>query len=616
MLVGVAVLLVAPACASAGTYFVSTSGSNANNCTASGSACQTIAGALSRSRTDGTAPDTIKVAAGEYQADVKLNDTADAGLTLTGAASSGASQTTIRQPDAAQACGGMASNLCAIQVGSSSSVANDITIQHLAVGTPSTAGDKRAFTMLSSNDVLSDVVVSMGLSTSTEPGVQAEGANALLDRVTIDGTWNGAGVLGATDLTVQDSNVAGGCGGIFCSPAIKLLGGPMTTSGGPPPRQLTVRRSRLRIPLAGGFVVEAGATANVLIDSSLITGGDTGVSVDAGGQFSNVPGAIEAQIRNSTIDPGTPGATDSTTPVGVRANGHETTSSATATIDSSTILHADLAPVTSNGGTASITCTFNDVLAPSGATPTGLNCPVGSNGNTSAQAALFVGGNPFDYHLAPGSAGIDTGNPAALSGAESATDLDGVPRVRDGNGDCTAVRDKGAFERAAANCVSGTQQQKQQGGAQNGGTANKTLLAAASGLAFSPSAFAAESNGPPATNARKKAPRGTKVSFQLNEPVSVRFTVTRRAKGRKVKKGKKTVCTKPTRKNRKHRRCTRVVTLKGSFTRNGVAGKNSFHFTGRLRGRRLKPGRYRLVATPSANGKTGNPTSTGFRIVR
>jgi hypothetical protein len=148
-------------------------------------------------------------------------------------------------------------------------------------------------------------------------------------------------------------------------------------------------------------------------------------------------------------------------------------------------------------------------------------------------------------------------------------------------------------------------------------TINQTpAVAAVSGLAFSTKTFAAESSGPPATNARKKAPRGTKVSFKLNEAANVRFTVTQRLKGRKVKRGKKTVCVKPTHKNRKRKRCTRVATLKGSFTRNGVAGTNSFHFTGRLRGRKLKPGRYRLVATPTAAGKKGKPTSSRFRIVR
>jgi hypothetical protein len=108
----------------------------------------------------------------------------------------------------------------------------------------------------------------------------------------------------------------------------------------------------------------------------------------------------------------------------------------------------------------------------------------------------------------------------------------------------------------------------------------------------------------------------TRGSFNLNEAATVSFTVTRRAKGRTIKRGKKRVCVKPTRKNRKRRLCTRVVTLKGSFTRNGVAGKNSFHFTGRLSGRKLRPGRYRLVATPTAGGKKGKPTSSRFRIVR
>jgi hypothetical protein len=141
-------------------------------------------------------------------------------------------------------------------------------------------------------------------------------------------------------------------------------------------------------------------------------------------------------------------------------------------------------------------------------------------------------------------------------------------------------------------------------------------LAAVSSLAFSHKVFAAQGSGPPATNARKKAPRGTKVSFKLNEAGTVRFTITQRVKGRQVKHGKRTVCAKPKHNNGKRKRCTRVVTLKGSFSRIGVAGKNSFHFTGRLNGTKLKPGRYRLVATPTAGGKTGKPTSSGFRIVR
>jgi hypothetical protein len=146
-------------------------------------------------------------------------------------------------------------------------------------------------------------------------------------------------------------------------------------------------------------------------------------------------------------------------------------------------------------------------------------------------------------------------------------------------------------------------------------TPGPPALASVSGLGASPNVFAAASSGPSAT-LTKRRPVGTTVSYTLNEAAAVKFTVKRRAKGRRVKRGKRKVCVKPTRKNRKKRRCVRYVGVKGSFTLNGAAGKNSFHFTGRLNGRKLPPGRYRLLATPSAGGKAGLPISTAFRIVR
>jgi hypothetical protein len=146
-------------------------------------------------------------------------------------------------------------------------------------------------------------------------------------------------------------------------------------------------------------------------------------------------------------------------------------------------------------------------------------------------------------------------------------------------------------------------------------TPGPPALASVSGLGASPNVFAAASSGPSAT-LTKRRPVGTTVSYTLNEAASVKFTVKRRAKGRRVKRGKRKVCVKPTRKNRKKHRCVRYVGVRGSFSLNGAAGKNSFHFTGRLGGRKLRPGRYRLVATPTAAGKTGLPIFTGFRIVR
>jgi len=59
------------------------------------------------------------------------------------------------------------------------------------------------------------------------------------------------------------------------------------------------------------------------------------------------------------------------------------------------------------------------------------------------------------------------------------------------------------------------------------------------------------------------------------------------------------------------------VTLRGAFTHPGKAGNNRFKFSGRLRGRKLRPSRYRLraVATDPAGNKSRTKRSR-FRIVR
>ena len=75
-------------------------------------------------------------------------------------------------------------------------------------------------------------------------------------------------------------------------------------------------------------------------------------------------------------------------------------------------------------------------------------------------------------------------------------------------------------------------------------------------------------------------------------------------------------CVAQRRSNRTKPRCTRYVTVRGSFTRAGRAGANSFRFTGRLRGRKLSLGRYRLTAVAAnANGRSRAATTT-FRIAR
>lgn len=112
-------------------------------------------------------------------------------------------------------------------------------------------------------------------------------------------------------------------------------------------------------------------------------------------------------------------------------------------------------------------------------------------------------------------------------------------------------------------------------------------------LGLSPSSFKAKASGGSVTTKG-----GTKVSFTLSEAATVKFTVQRRTTGRRS--GSK--CVKPTKKNRSKKRCTRYVNVSGSITRAGVAGANSFRFSGRLRNKKLAVGRYRLngVATDAA----------------
>src|SRR3954470_22137226 len=113
-----------------------------------------------------------------------------------------------------------------------------------------------------------------------------------------------------------------------------------------------------------------------------------------------------------------------------------------------------------------------------------------------------------------------------------------------------------------------------------------------------------------------RATRGAKVSYTLTEPATAAFTVQRLTKGRRVKVKGKTRCVRRTRANARRKKCTRRVPV-GSFTRPSGVGPNVFTFTGRLRTRALKPGRYRLllVATDAA-GNASPPRALRFRVVK
>ena len=183
-----------------------------------------------------------------------------------------------------------------------------------------------------------------------------------------------------------------------------------------------------------------------------------------------------------------------------------------------------------------------------------------------------VGFVPGDYrlHLAAGSPLLDSGDPATAQGL----DFDGNPLVADGDGDGTARRDLGAFERPAAPA-----------GGSAGGPVADTQAPLITGFRASRSVFRiARATTPVAA----RTARGTRLRYVLSEPARVRVTIKRAVR------------------RNGHTRYRRIGTLR----RSGVAGANRIRFSGRIGRRALRAGRYRAVirATDAAGNRSAART--------
>ena len=326
----------------------------------------------------------------------------------------------------------------------------------------------------------------------------------------------------------------------------------------------------------------------------------------------------------------------------------------------------------STGGnrTANITVFNSDIdLSPTAVMQSGAGTLTAGPGDGNLNTdPLFVGLPSLEYLLRFSSPLVDRGLTNAVSPQESTTDLNGDPRVVDGNGDGTAKRDVGAFEYqrrppavttsvapataeiGQAVALSGSATEADPGetvtglawrfddgatatgatashafktagahtatlsatdsaGATGTATAAITVLARPSvrSLSLSPTTFRAATKGGSAV-ASAATPVGTKVRVGVTRRTAVKFTVQRRTSGRRSKGGR---CVATTKRNRGATRCTRYVAVRGSFSRKAGA-KSTFKFTGRLNGRRLSRGRYRL----SARAGTTPVKTRAFRIVR
>ena len=121
-----------------------------------------------------------------------------------------------------------------------------------------------------------------------------------------------------------------------------------------------------------------------------------------------------------------------------------------------------------------------------------------------------------------------------------------------------------------------------------------------SSFVLSPTSFVAANSGPAIVSA---AAVGTQVVYRLSEPATTTLTVERKGTGVK----KHGTCVSG-RARHGQRKCTLYTRVRGKIVRGTGAGLSSFRFMGRLNGRSLKPGSYRLVA--SARDGAGNTSKT------
>jgi hypothetical protein len=391
-------------------------------------------------------PNTIEVAAGTYTESVLLTDNPhDDGLTIDGA---GRATTKIVLPNAATTGLNMA------RPGQ--------TVRHLTVEVPSTttATNKEAVDVDNSGQTLDDVGVLMsGGDATNDPAIRVFGPAGArtLSHLNVLDNGNTAWTSKALDIvamtgpvTVTDSTLQSNERVIETFADKTIL------------KRVVAETTSTAFGIAAVGVVTPGPLigttkdATLTISSSLVIGGQEGV-VASNGFTDAAHQTATANVRNTTIDPLLPRGTDGV--AGVDAFDNVNNATATVNVDSSIVLRQAFATNSPTGGASSVTCTNTDIpntVFAGDATHGPISCgtaPGNTAGNsTTNPSLLFVDAPPFflNWHLKDTSPAIDAGSPLALSADESATDLDGNNRVLNGVGACPAVRDKGAYEHAAA----------------------------------------------------------------------------------------------------------------------------------------------------------------------
>ncbi|MBI5310819.1 MAG: CSLREA domain-containing protein [Actinobacteria bacterium] len=240
----------------------------------------------------------------------------------------------------------------------------------------------------------------------------------------------------------------------------------------------------------------------------------------------------------------------------------------------------------------------SSIIAGNTATAIGQNC---RNGAGLASDGGNVG-DPLCGFSQPTDAPTLDAQLAAFGGAPIpvAEPLPGSLAIDRAVGECPATDARGVTRPQNAACDSGAAESPDVTAPQAGR------------LSIKPRAFRARAGRGASVSAKTR--RGASVAYDLSEAATMTFTVSRRVTGRR--KGKRCVTGRAERGS-SGRRCVVYRRVAGSFTHAGSSGANKFSFTGRVRRRPLKPGRYRLSGTPvDAGDNSGKPVVSSFTVRR
>ena len=584
-------LLTLPAVASGATFYVDRDAvSPQRPCTSPvpARACHTITQAVQQAR-GVTGPNIIRVARGRYVEEVQLDEPEDAGLTIEGAgAGSGpadpATQTILEYGN------DDGFNDAALDIGSP---APRVVVRGLRVQVPTGAEflNDPAIEVRGGDTVLEEVRAEVLEPTAgTALMLSADGSRAT--RVTATSADGAAlRIILGVGITVRDSQFSsgGGTAATTLGRGVRIARSVFSSPGESPP---------------GAALFAQGGSLSV--DSSLLVGGRAGLDA-----FSS-----DVTLRHVTVDAGEPKLADPDA-VGLSARADAGDSARISLFDSIVLEEAAL----SQAGHKEIVCRLSDVpdQVETATQGTGsIACPAApgnpADNQTSSAAALFAAG-ALDWRLRPGSPAVDQGSVGMLSGGGGAVDLDGNPRVVDGDGDGAAASDMGAYELPPASAPSPPTPTAGAGptsGARRGAVDRSAPVI--SRLSLTNRRFRV-GRRTQAIAARRPAPRGTTFRFNLSEAARVGFRIDRRASGRRLA-GR---CRRQTLRNRTGRRCVRHLTVL-RFSRPGRTGRNRAPFSGRLRTgrprRALDPGRYRATLTATdAAGNRSRPRRARFEVV-